>query len=226
MDGQNNNDSGNFQIAKKIDQVEEKINTNPKIKLTSPKVVFIFIIGILRNLSGYYYTCQIKYVGTVFINDDDFVTLAILISISINFIFTFGFGPIVERINFFNTIYLCQICTTLNGLFGLGLYFTRRKIFFVLFTFASRATVGLLININYTLPYKLFGTGNGLYLMRFLDFQTLPGIIITSGLNYVFVYFNRFHWIFFVLILFDLLCMFLISVFVKRFPQSETESLA
>ena len=226
MDGQNKNDSGNFQITKQIDQVEEKINTIPKIKLTSPKVMLIYLIGILRNLSGCYYTCQIKYIGIIYINNDDFVTLTILASISINFIFTFGFGPIVERINFFNTIYLCQFCTILNGLFGLGLYLTRSKIFFVLFSFASRATIGLLIGINYTLPYKLFGTENGLYLMRFLDFQTLPGILITSGLNYVFVNINRLHWMFFVLILLDLLCMFLISVFVKRFPQSETDSPA
>ena len=207
-----------------MDQVEEKMNTSPKIKLTSPKVVFIFCIGVLRNLSAFYYACQIMYVGTLYINDDNFVTLAILLSLTINFVFKLGFGPIVKKINFFNTIYLCEFFSILNGVFGLGLYFTESKIFYVLYTFASRATMSLLLNINYTLPYKLFGTENGLYLMRVLDFQTIPGIIISSVLNYIFVFCNHFHLIFFFLIFFDILCMFLVSIFLKRYSQSKTQS--
>ena len=208
----------------KIEQIEETANEDPKIKLFSPKVMFIFIIGVLRNLTGYYYLSQIKYIGTLYVNNDRFVTLAILFSLSINFVFRFGFGPIVKKINFFNTIYLCQFCSILQGVFGYALYLTNAKIFYVLFTFSSRATMALLFNINYTIPYKFFGSNNGLYLMKLLDFQIFPGFVIGSISNYVFVYFNIFHLLFVVFVLIDLTSVFLVSVFVKRFPKSGKET--
>lgn len=90
--------------------------------------------------------------------------------------------------------------------------------------FVNRASTALVYNVNYTLPYQIFGTENGLYLMKVLDFQVFGGFIIVSIANYIFVFMDIFYWLFPALMLVDVLAIFLVSVFQKKYPACEKES--
>lgn len=186
---------------------------------SSPKCLFVLLIGVLRNISPFYYACQIKYIGMLYINKDSLVTEAILFSTIMNFICRFGFGWIVNIIGYLGTNFLCHAFGFFGSVMLMILSYTNSSTAFFLFTFFSRGSIALAFNINYTMPYRVFGRQNGLHLMRLFDFQVLIGFVLGSVLNYVLVFEQRFEWIFGVFAVFDVFVSVLVYLFRRTYPE-------
>ena len=175
----------------------------------SKKFILTMIIGILRNGSMFYMATQVKYLGILYINNDKFVTWCLICSISTSLIFQMFYGTFVKYLNFIGTMYFCHVLSLITDVSAIFLSITRLKSVYLIFLLFERCCLGLLFNINYTVPYHFFGNQNGLRAMKVLDFQLSITFFLTSILFYGLQFFGVQQYMFYIFVFTDCLAIFL-----------------
>lgn len=165
------------------------------------------MLGVTRNFSIIFLSYQFKFYGILYINDDQFVTMCVVVNIFANILIRYYYGRLIGFIGFFGSIYFAGGLAVIADLIGFSLSLTRSKVIYFLFCFFSRVSTALLSNINFNFPYVVFGRENGLKSMKLMDFQVISSFSLSCLCNYFFTSIGHLNYIFLLFFVTDLIAI-------------------
>lgn len=82
----------------KMQQMEDEVKKKlVKKNIFSFKFLVLYMITLIRTLTGFYYGGEFKYIGMRLINDDNFITQVAMGAFFLNFMIRFLFGKMHEK---------------------------------------------------------------------------------------------------------------------------------
>lgn len=117
----------------------------------------------------FYFSVNIKYVGLYFLKNDGFVSLVMLLSLSVSFLLRIFFGNILRRLKFYNTSVLMGVCSIIGNLVVLGVSFGSSRALFTIFSFLQFSVASMAFNLNYVSCHQIFSKDVALHLLKVFD---------------------------------------------------------
>lgn len=169
----------------------------------------------------YYFSTNIKYVGLLFVRDDDFVSLTLLCSLALSFASRMFFGDIVRRVNFFNSCSLMGgaslVCTGLI----LGVSVSGSRALFAVFSVLQFWVASMAFNLNFVSCYEVFSKDVAIHLLQVFDFQVLMAMGLNSALNSLLSHVSEMRVLFAAFMAIDLLAVVGIKWFERKYFTAE-----
>lgn len=180
----------------------------------SPRFLFLLLVSTVRASAVVYFSNNCKYIGNLFIKDDNLISTLISLTSALEIIFRMTGSYFWLKLEFFKTMYVLLASSIVFNLMFMYL-FPLNLYSFAFLLIICRILYGVNAAVTHITLFSLYPSETAIYLYKIFDNTTLAGLVYAVFLNYFFVWDDNYVPIFVIFVIIEFIS-FAVLIFKLR----------